>query len=198
MENDSQYVDRLKESGLDVHEITDRTILLSYEEAMAKLKHSAVKAASKSDRCKSLLEQLRGFVKSSIAKDQSLIQLALKAYHSTISSYASYSLRDKKIFNYKELNFTDLAKGFGIAKEWAMAEKKKRAFVQSLDRPRQYHKSGEEEGEGREENKEPMTRHENRPAGNAGKMIDLAQMKSQKMEEVIRRMNKRQASSLDF
>jgi hypothetical protein len=111
METDKLYVERLKESGLNVKETSDRAILLNFKESMSKQTDKGeIKTKGQASTCQALLDQLKGFVRNTIGKDQSLIQAVIKAYHSAISSYASNSLRDKKIFNYKEVNLTDLVK----------------------------------------------------------------------------------------
>ena len=111
MESDKLYVDRLKEADLDVKEVADSSILLNFKESIAKQGNKVdTQKKSKSSICQALLDQLKSFVENCIGKDQSLIQGALKAYDSAVSSYTSYSLKDKKIFNYKEVNLTDLVR----------------------------------------------------------------------------------------
>jgi hypothetical protein len=70
-------------------------------------------------------------------------------------------------------------------KEWAMAEKKKRVFVQGLDK--QYQPRREHEGDGQF--------HSNIDMDSSDK---VAQAKIRKMEDAINRMNKSLKSSLDY
>lgn len=106
MDNDMMYIDRLKEAALTIKEVPDNAIISNFQTSMRKL------GECESAGRKEIIEQLKTFVKNFIGKDQSLIQHAVKAYHSAISSYASHSIKHKQIFNYKEMNFTDLVYSF--------------------------------------------------------------------------------------
>ena len=188
MEGEKGYIDRLKETGLELQPVMDKTIMVNFEESVTKhLSATAVATSQKRGRdlVKTLLGQLKALVKTTVGRDKNLIQLALGAYRSSISSFASRSLKDKQIFNYKELNFTDLAKGFGVAKEWASADRTKQAMYQGLDRMTHGRREGEEHGQYRA-----------RPEDS--RSDQFAQLKVKKMEEMVKKFNRGITKSLDY
>eukprot|EP01022_Parablepharisma_sp_SALTPOND_P019953 TRINITY_DN3509_c0_g1_i1.p1 TRINITY_DN3509_c0_g1~~TRINITY_DN3509_c0_g1_i1.p1 ORF type:complete len:773 (+),score=73.42 TRINITY_DN3509_c0_g1_i1:8566-10884(+) len=186
MEGEKGYVDRLRETGLNLKQIPDKAILANFQESAAKHLMPGVMKKGK-DQAKGMLEGIRALLKTTIGKDNGLIKLAVGAYRSSISAFASRSLKDKKIFNYKELNFTDLAKGFGVAKEWATEDRKKRSMLQGLDKFSQ--------GKSTEGNVE---KGKARAGPEGSKIEQLAQKRAKKMEEVVKQISKKMAKSLDY
>jgi len=185
MDGEKGYIDMLKDCGLTLKSAASHAILTNFKEAIDK--NLGIKCAERGrDLENFLITNLRTFVKQTIARDKALIQLALGAYRSSISSFASRSLKDKKIFNYKDINFTDLAKGFGVAKEWAQADRQKQYMYHGLDKLTQ----------GRAPRGDEISEKRNFPEGN--KMEQMAQQKAKKMEDIIKKMNKSIKNSLDL
>lgn len=172
MNEEKGYVSKLKDAGLQLSSIPSDDILSSFS-------HTAAKRLPQY-KGSNVIGDIGNLVRTTVGK-RKMVQLALGAYKSSVSSLAARSLRDKAIFSYKEVNFTDLAKGFGIAKEWMAEDKKKRIAMQGYERVAQ----GGREKTGR--------------AKSEGSTVEsIAQSKVKKMEEVVKKMSKNLTKSLDY
>jgi len=168
MEEEKGYIKKLKDIGLEFNSIPSEAILDNFTHAIPKY--------IKQYKGMNVVGDIGGLIRTTIGKDKTMIQLALGAYKSSISSFAARSIKDKAIFNYKEINFGELAHGFGLAKEWVMENKKKRIMMEGYDKIVQGGKNKLE----------------------SNKVEDIAEQKIKKMEEVIKKMNKGLANSLDY